>query len=257
MRICRSSTTTLRCDREHLPRRGPRDARSATRWQAWLVVSVALGPDASHRLVDAFSYLALGHVFVANMTGNVVCLGSALAGAPGFSIAASLVALASFWSGALVGGKVGSRLGEHRDRLLHAAALIQAVFLAASVVLAALAGNTMTEGFRYPLIVVLAIAMGIQNATARKLAVPDLTTTVLTLTITGATADSALAGGKGSLSGRRLIAVAAMLAGGLLGAALVIHVRIVLPLVIALIVIVIVAATTRVLGRSDPPWARA
>ena len=66
-----------------------------------------------------------------------------------------------------------------------------------------------------------------------------------------------LAGGKGSLSGRRLIAVAAMLAGGLLGAALVIHARIVLPLVIALIVIVIVAATTRVLGRSDPPWARA
>jgi uncharacterized membrane protein YoaK (UPF0700 family) len=208
-------------------------------------------------LVDAFSYLVLGHVFVANMTGNVVFLGFALAGAPGFSIAASVVALASFWSGALIGGKAGSRLGGHRGRLLNTAASIQAVFLAVSVVLGALAGNAMTAGFRYPLIVVLGIAMGIQNATARKLAVPDLTTTVLTLTITGTAADSALAGGKGSLSGRRLIAVAAMLAGGLLGAALVIHVRIVLPLVIALIVIVIVAATTRVLGRSDPPWARA
>ena len=44
-------------------------------------------------LVDAFSYLLLGHVFVANMTGNVVFLGFAVAGAPGFSIAASLVAL--------------------------------------------------------------------------------------------------------------------------------------------------------------------
>ena len=31
-------------------------------------------------LVDAFSYLSLGHVFVANMTGNVVFLGFALAG---------------------------------------------------------------------------------------------------------------------------------------------------------------------------------
>jgi uncharacterized membrane protein YoaK (UPF0700 family) len=111
-------------------------------------------------LVDAFSYLVLGHVFVANMTGNVVFLGFALAGAPSFSIAASVVALASFWSGALVGGKVGSRLGEHRGRLLHAAASIRAVFLVASVVLAALAGNAMTEGFRYPLIVVLGIAMG-------------------------------------------------------------------------------------------------
>ena len=44
-------------------------------------------------LVDAFSYLVLGHVFVANMTGNVVFLAFALAGAPGFSILASLVAL--------------------------------------------------------------------------------------------------------------------------------------------------------------------
>lgn len=208
-------------------------------------------------LVDAFSYLVLGHVFVANMTGNVVFLGFALAGAPGFSIAASVVALASFWSGALVGGRVGSLLGEHRGRLLHAAASIQAVFLAASVVLAALAGNAMTEGFRYPLIVVLGIAMGIQNATARKLAVPDLTTTVLTLTITGTAADSALAGGRGSLSGRRLIAVASMLLGALIGAALAIHVRIVLPLVIALVVIVAVAATTLALSKSDPPWARA
>jgi hypothetical protein len=34
-------------------------------------------------LVDAFSYLLLGHVFVANMTGNIVLLGFALAGDPG------------------------------------------------------------------------------------------------------------------------------------------------------------------------------
>ena len=54
-------------------------------------------------LVDAFSYLLLGHVFVANMTGNVVFLGFALAGAPGFSVVASLAALASFASGALLG----------------------------------------------------------------------------------------------------------------------------------------------------------
>ena len=52
--------------------------------------------------------------------------------------------------------------------------------------------------------------MGIQNATARKLAVPDLTTTVLTLTITGVAADSAIAGGAGSVAGRRLVAVTAM-----------------------------------------------
>ena len=41
-------------------------------------------------LVDAVSILALGRVLVANMTGNMVFVGFALAGAAGFSLAASL-----------------------------------------------------------------------------------------------------------------------------------------------------------------------
>ena len=48
--------------------------------------------------------------------------------------------------------------------------------------LAAIFGQPVSEAARYALIVPLAIAMGIQDATARRLAVPDLTTTVLTLT---------------------------------------------------------------------------
>src|ERR1700744_3998770 len=82
-------------------------------------------------LVDSFSYLVLGHVFVANMTGNVVFLGFALAGAPGFSIAASLVAMAAFAAGALLGGRLGTRYREHRARLHSTAAVAQAGFLAA------------------------------------------------------------------------------------------------------------------------------
>src|ERR1700722_14895797 len=81
-------------------------------------------------LVDAFSYLALGHVFVANMTGNVVFLGFALVGAPGFSIAASGTALVSFWFGALVGGAVSSRLAQHRGHLLSTAVAMQFLFFA-------------------------------------------------------------------------------------------------------------------------------
>ena len=207
-------------------------------------------------LVDAFSYLALGHVFVANMTGNVVFLGFALAGARGFSITASLIALAAFWCGAVVGGRVGATLGDHRGRLLGAAAALEAVLLVVAVALAALGPSPLAGGYRYALIVVLAIAMGIQNATARKLAVPDLTTTVLTLTITGTAADSALARGKGSAAGRRLIAVLAMLLGALVGALLVVHVHIVYPLVIALAVLVAVALVVRMLGTADPPWVR-
>jgi uncharacterized membrane protein YoaK (UPF0700 family) len=219
--------------------------------------SLLLGMTLVTGLVDAFSYLVLGHVFMANMTGNVVFLGFALAGASGFSIGASAAALASFWVGALIGGRLGARFADHRGRLLNAAASIQACLLAAAVILAAVSGSSVTAGFRYPLIVILAIAMGSQNAAARRLAVADITTTVLTMTITGTAADSALAGGKGSRAGRRLMAVAAMLLGGLIGAACVIHLRSVYPLVLALIVVVAVAATTRPFRGSDLPWVRA
>jgi uncharacterized membrane protein YoaK (UPF0700 family) len=205
-------------------------------------------------LVDAFSYLLLGHVFVANMTGNVVFLGFAFAGANGFSIPASLVALGSFVFGALTGGRIGSRLGSHRGHLLAAATSLQALLLGASVVVAAASGEPVTSGYRYPLIVLLAISMGIQNAIARKLAVPDLTTTVLTLTITGVAADSAIAGGTGSAAGRRLVAVAAMLLGALVGAALALDVHIVAPLVIALIVTALVALVSWRAGVADPAW---
>ena len=208
-------------------------------------------------LVDAFSYLVLGHVFVANMTGNVVFLGFALAGASGFSILASLVALCSFALGSLVGGIMGSRLGNHRGHLLSIAAVLQTLLLIAAAVLAALSGNPVPAGFSYSLIIVLGITMGVQNATARKLAVPDLTTTVLTLTIVGIGADSHLAGGSGSKAGRRLIAVAAMFVGALIGSLLIFHISIVYPLVLALVVMMGVAVTTRVLSRGDPAWVRA
>ena len=63
-----------------------------------LVLTVVTG------VVDAVSILRLGRVFVANMTGNVVFSAFALVGAPGFSLSASLAALAGFLVGALGGG---------------------------------------------------------------------------------------------------------------------------------------------------------
>jgi uncharacterized membrane protein YoaK (UPF0700 family) len=192
-------------------------------------------------LVDAFSYLVLGHVFVANMTGNVVFLAFALAGISGFSVLASVVALGCFALGALAAGRLGRSLAERREFLLAVTAAIQAVIVAEAVTMTALAATPVQTGVRYALIVVLAAAMGAQNATARKLAVPDLTTTVLTLTITGLAADSPLAGATGSKAARRLISIAAMLVGALVGALFVLHARIVYPLVIALVILAAVA----------------
>ena len=92
-------------------------------------------------LVDAFSYLVLGHVFVANMTGNLVFLGFSLAGAPGFSICASLVALGSFVLGSLIGGLLGSHLGQHRGHLLSVATALQTFLLGIAAILVTLVGN--------------------------------------------------------------------------------------------------------------------
>lgn len=208
-------------------------------------------------LVDAFSYLVLGHVFVANMTGNVVFLAFALAGASGFSILASLVALIFFILGAMAGGFFGSRLGQHRGHFLSAAAALQTLLLTASVILTVFSGHPIPTDYSYSLIIVLSIAMGIQNATARQLAVPDLTTTVLTLTLVGIGADHHLVGGPGSKAGRRLIAVLALFVGALIGGLLIFHTSLVSPLVIALIVTAVVAVTTRALSRMNPPWVHA
>lgn len=92
------------------------------------------------------------------------------------------------------------------------------------IALAAVLAATLTvqpgHASGYVLISLMALAMGIRNAAVRKLGVPDLTTTVLTMTLTGLAADSPPAGGSGKGSARKLAAILAMLAGGLTGALL-------------------------------------
>lgn len=208
-------------------------------------------------LVDAYSYLVLGHVFVANMTGNVVFLGFALAGTQGFSVGASAAAMASFSAGALLGGWIANHTRTNRGALFGRSAGIQVVLVAVGVALAWLGSTDVAPGARYGLIVSLAMAMGLQNAAARKLAVADLTTTVLTLTMTGLAADSALVGGPGSRAGRRLVAVLAMFLGALAGAACVVHSHAAISLTLALGVLVAVGGTAALLVRSGPAWTHA
>jgi uncharacterized membrane protein YoaK (UPF0700 family) len=194
-------------------------------------------------LIDAFSYLVLGHVFVANQTGNIVFLAFALAGVSGFSVTASVAAVGCFALGALAAGRLGRHLAGRPDLLLGVTAGIEALIVAEAVTMTALSPTPMPSGLRYALIVVLALTMGAQNATARKLAIADLTTTVLTLTITGLAADSPLAGATGARAARRLISVVAMFLGALAGALFVLHVQIVYPLVVALLILAAVAVT--------------
>jgi uncharacterized membrane protein YoaK (UPF0700 family) len=182
-------------------------------------------------LVDAVSYLGLGHVFTANMTGNVVVLGFAAAGAPGFSVSATLTSLVVFLVGAVLGGRLAGHV-TGRERLLITAMAAEAAAVGAAALIAFLAG-TAPGGPRLSVIAVLALAMGIRNAVVRRLSIRDLTTTVLTQTLTGLAGDSRVAGGEAPRSGRRAGAVAAMLAGAVAGALLFLHVGAALPLLVA------------------------
>ena len=112
------------------------------------------------------------------------------------------------------------------------------------------------DAVRYPLIVLLGLAMGLQNAVARTLAVPDLTTTVLTLTITGIASDSHIAGGAGSRAGRRVLSAAAMFLGALIGALAVLHGHQSLPLLLTTLLLAAVTAASFTLARSDRIWTQ-
>jgi uncharacterized membrane protein YoaK (UPF0700 family) len=182
--------------------------------------------------VDAVCYLGMGRVFTANMTGNIVVLGFAAAGAPGFSVTASLTSLAVFLVGAVVGGRLTVHVAR-RSRTLSAAIAAEAIFVAAGATVASTAATVATGWGRYTTIALLAFAMGIRNAVIRRLSIPDMTTTVLTMTLTGLAADSALAGGTNPRAARRAASVIAMLVGAILGAALLLHNGPGLPLVVA------------------------
>ena len=195
-----------------------------------LLLSVATG------LVDAISVLGLGKVFTADMTGNIVFLGFASAGVPDFEAAPYIVAITAFLFGALVAGRVGkAQAGRPLRHWLMKAALLEAglLWVAAAVAVEFDIATQSQEPRLYAIIGLTAVTMGFRNATIRQLKIPDLTTTVLTLTLTGLAADSHFAGGSNPNWVHRVAAVVAIFVGALIGAVLVLRWGLTLPLVLA------------------------
>jgi len=173
--------------------------------------------------LDAVSFLGLGHVFIANMTGNVVLIGFAAAGAPGFSFLASLCALGFFLGGAVMGGRIAQRVQPHRTLMLLVMTM-EAAFTAAAAVIAGTVPAIDAGWPRFTVIALLAFAVGLRNAAVRRLRVPDMTTTVLTTTLTGLASDSSLAGGTNPNASNRITSFVSQFGGALVGALLVLHV---------------------------------
>ena len=237
-----------------------------------LILSLVTG------VVDAVSILALGRVFVANMTGNVVFAAFAIVGAPGFSLSASLFALAGFLAGASAGGVLIARAGADRATLLRAGTAAELLLAAVVLVIAAVSGDAGTGAGTLAIAgrvfgpavtdvaaALLAVTLGIQSAVARRLAVPDLSTTVLTMTLTGLGSEIRTvvrgieAPGPGRRAaraalGRRLAAIAAIFAGGAAGALLVLHVSPLSGLCLVTALITVAAAGAALAARRPGPW---
>ncbi len=183
-------------------------------------------------IIDAVSYLGLGHVFSANMTGNVVLLGFGIAGTAGLPTIAPLISALAFMAGSVAGGRLAVASGERRRRQVITAIMAEVALVAIAATFAAAVAVEPNHATGDTVIALLALAMGMRNATVRGLGVPDLTTTVLTLTLTALSAESPLGGGSGKGTTRRAAAVVAMLMGAIVGA-LAVKSSLVLPLVLA------------------------
>jgi uncharacterized membrane protein YoaK (UPF0700 family) len=171
-------------------------------------------------LVDAISVLVLGHVFVANMTGNVIFLGFWFAPHTVVDMTAALVAFVSFVAGAILGGRLSRHLDGNVRRWLTVALGVEVVMLATLSILGATGVLDYHDNTKLILIAGLALTFGSQAATARQFGIQELSTTVLTTTIVGIGFDSRVAGGSGHREKLRYSVVVTMCAGALVGATL-------------------------------------
>ena len=169
-------------------------------------------------LVDAVSVLFLGHVFVANMTGNVIFLGFWFVPHSGVDLEAAVVAFACFVVGTILGGRFARHIDYDVRRWLTVAMGTEVLLLGTLSILAGTGVLEYHDNGKLFLIAGLAVTFGSQAATARQFGIQELSTTVLTATIVGLGLDSRLAGGSGERERLRYAVIFTMLAGAVVGA---------------------------------------
>jgi uncharacterized membrane protein YoaK (UPF0700 family) len=172
-------------------------------------------------MIDAISFLALGLVFAAMMTGNVLFLGFGIAGSDRTSVVGPLVAIVGFLAGGLLGGMIAGRSPDRPGRGLVACLAVEVVLLAVTTLVAAVATVKADEFVAWVLIALLAVAMGTRVTAIRRIGVKELQTTVLAVTAASFEAGTTFAAASPSHLVPRVAAVISMLAGAVVGALLV------------------------------------
>jgi uncharacterized membrane protein YoaK (UPF0700 family) len=139
--------------------------------------------------LDAISYLGLGHVFTANMTGNTVLLGVALSQRDIPAVLRNAVALVGLGVGVALGTAIAGR-GRPGGRWPRIVTVTLAVELAALLLYALIwhLVDTPSGGSASALILLSAGAMGIQSEAVRCLKISGVSTTYITGTLTNLTA---------------------------------------------------------------------
>ncbi|BBZ46339.1 YoaK family protein [Mycobacterium parmense] len=214
------------------------------RWTnvALLLLTFATG------LADSISILVLGHVFVANMTGNVIFLGFWLAPRSSIDLTAVVVALPTFVCTTILSGRLARHFGARTRTWITTVLATEIVLLATLAILAGAGALHYHDDTKLVMIGVLAVTFGLQHSSARQFGIQELSTTVLTSTIVSFGLDSRLAGGTGAREKLRLTVVATMCAGAFLGATMS---RFVVAPVMAVTAAVI--ATSLLIFRFGPP----
>ncbi len=152
---------------------GSKGAVGALEVHALLLLTFTAG------VFDAISFVGLDQVFVALITGNILLIGFALS-EPGLTIGGPLVAIAAFFIGAAVTGRVDLS-ARSRDELLLRTVAAEGLLLVPAFLIAL--GYHDQELRRLLLLALLGAAMGVRNETVREIAVPQLRTTLQTLAL--------------------------------------------------------------------------
>lgn len=205
-------------------------------------------------LLDAISILRLGGVFVATITGNLIFLGLAAAGATGFHVITSAISIVGFVVGVLVGDRACRAARSHRGRALRNVLAFKLWLGCGVAIIAITDGSPFSAGARDALIVLLAMSMGAQLAAIRYCKVPDIVTVVITMTITAVLTEHG-GGWRDPKLWRRGLAVGAFLLGALLGAVIILSLGVIVALIFGLSIIAGVAIAAHLLSRTSAEWA--
>jgi uncharacterized membrane protein YoaK (UPF0700 family) len=169
-------------------------------------------------LADSLSILVLGHVFVANMTGNVIFLGFWLAPRTSIDLTAVAVALPTFVTTTILSGRLSRYFGIRTRPWITTVLATEIVLLVTLSILAGAGVLHYHDNTKLIIIGLLAVTFGLQHSSARQFGIKELSTTVLTSTIVSLGIDSRLSGGTGERQKLRFAVVFTMCAGAFLGA---------------------------------------